>query len=281
MNHSKEFTYATFQDLDLKTTFFASPNPVKNKTILYFHGGGLIYGTRNDLPEQYIQQFLDHGYHFLTFDYPLAPETKLTDILACGKQAVRWFSDNSDSLFETPAKNFILFGRSAGAYLAFLLAAAKDLPTPQKLISFYGYDSLMYPEFNKPSKHYKQFPSVPEVILQKMIGASPIAHGPLQTRYALYLYARQTGKWLSFLGADEKTTETFSLSKEDLEQLPPVFLAQSQADQDVPYSVGEKLAATIPDNYFYKVKNMEHDFDRDIHAPQSINAYEECLNWLG
>ena len=50
--------------------------------ILYFHGGGLLYGDREDLPELHKELFTSAGYVIISFDYPLAPAVKIDDILS-------------------------------------------------------------------------------------------------------------------------------------------------------------------------------------------------------
>lgn len=232
------------------------------------------------MPSVYIQQFLDQGYNFLALDYLLAPETPLTEGYEELKKGIIWFRKEYLSTLELKTNDFILFGRSAGAYLALLLAADPDLPKPEKVISFYGYYSLKDPSFTKKNQYYQKYPAIPETLLSKMIGNKPIAVGPIQTRFSLYLYGRQSGNWLDFLGLTEEETEQFSLKESDLAKLPPTFAAHSQSDQDVPYHFGQKIANAIPNSVLFSVSNLEHDFDRDPSIPQTKEAYSQLMDWL-
>ena len=54
------------------TRYTDSSFPTKAR-ILYFHGGGLLYGSREDLPMLHISRLTQAGYEILAFDYPLAP----------------------------------------------------------------------------------------------------------------------------------------------------------------------------------------------------------------
>lgn len=278
--HAEEYTYHHLKDLALKAAFYRSSSDPVNKTILYFHGGGLVYGSRLDLPDDYIKAFLDAGYHFLTFDYPLAPESPLEDIVSSAKEAVKWFLSESKSTLDSGSSEYILFGRSAGAYLCFLLAKDKALPSPDRIIDFYGYDSLNYREFQTPSPFYSKYPQLTENIVDRMIQPKPLAEGPLQTRYALYLYARQTGKWKDFLKVHNTQNSRFGLTKEDLHNLPPTFIAHSKNDPDVPYRIAETLTDDIPDAYLHSVAGNEHDFDRDSQSESAKKAYKALLDWL-
>ena len=40
--------------------------------IVYYHGGGFLYGERGDLPEPYIDMITAAGYTLVAVDYPLA-----------------------------------------------------------------------------------------------------------------------------------------------------------------------------------------------------------------
>lgn len=275
------YTYHQLNSLDLKATAYKPSGKAADHSILYFHGGGLIYGQREDLPEEYISLFLEAGYNFITFDYPLAPESSLETIYLSGKKGVQQFIEKATTELEMETSSFSLFGRSAGAYLCFLLAKDTDLPNPTHLIDFYGYESLAYEEFFTPSAHYASYPQLPQKAIERMIQPQPIVKGPLQTRYALYLYARQTGKWMEFLNiSKEEAEKQFSLSQSELEQLPPTFIAHSKADQDVPFFIAEKLNDTIPQAHFYTVSDKEHDFDRDPNTPEAKEAYEQLLKWM-
>ena len=44
--------------------------------VVYLHGGGMIYGTKSDLPEELKELFTSNGYTVLALDYLLAPNTK-------------------------------------------------------------------------------------------------------------------------------------------------------------------------------------------------------------
>lgn len=279
MNYT-DYTYAKLDGLDLKASFYRSEKQGTDRTILYFHGGGLLYGQRHDLPDTYISAFLNAGYHFLTFDYPLAPESKLQTIVQTVKEGIRWFTENAESSLKLDQPNYILFGRSAGAYLCYLMAADESLLQPEKLIAFYGYSSLSHQAFAQPSAHYNQFPQLPETVINRLIKTHPIAEAPLQTRFALYLHARQTGKWPDLLTVSPEDIHSFKLSEDELAQLPPTFIAHSRTDQDVPYELADEISRSIGDVQLHTILKGEHDFDRNTEAKESREAYQTLINWL-
>ncbi|MGX7418757.1 alpha/beta hydrolase [Carnobacterium gallinarum] len=276
----QNFTYFQDEHYQLEASLYVANENKKNQTILYLHGGGLIWGSRHDLPESYIQLFVQAGYDFISLDYPLAPETDLAEILSKLELAFHWFQKEALTTLKLSSTNFHLFGRSAGAYLAFICAKNPNVPAPQKIISFYGYASINAAFYLEPNSFYQTYPLVPLNLVDALIQQKPIVTGSLEKRYGIYLYARQTGKWLDLVLKNQADSEKYSLSDEDLALLPPTFIAQSTADEDVPYRIGIDLSLAIPKAKFLSIQGLQHDFDQDFNEPQAKNAYQEAINWL-
>lgn len=272
----------TLEDtLVLHADFHRAVPPRKGKAVLYFHGGGLLCGTRDDLPLLYIREFTAQGYDLICFDYPLAPESPLAEIHRAVYGCLKWFLANKERVLRTGENGYFLFGRSAGAYLALMLAnkiRCEGLPMPTGILSFYGYSGFDIPEFSKPNKHYIKFLPADKSVVERVTRKSGrvVTYGPLQERYLLYIYARQTGTWISLLGE----TEQFSLSPESLALLPPTFLTASSTDPDVPFGVSKYMARAIPQSRFYPVYNLEHDFDRDTSRPEGPAVYKMAVRWM-
>ncbi|HSP47382.1 MAG TPA: alpha/beta hydrolase [Clostridiaceae bacterium] len=100
---------------------FHRAEPFNGVSILYFHGGGLMYGSRKDIDKDTLDRFLAEGYHVLSFDYRLAPESSLDQIYEDAVEGVTWFLRSAEKL-GIPSTDYVLFGRSAGAYLSLLLS---------------------------------------------------------------------------------------------------------------------------------------------------------------
>lgn len=272
--------YGEIQHLPLEATFIRSETNRKEKTIIYIHGGGLVYGNRLDLPEVYINQLLDAGYDFFTLDYPLAPESKLGEIIHSVSNGVNWFLEHAIPTFGIQTNVYILFGRSSGAFLCFLLSKGYLQQRPKAIISLYGYYSLMNSSLKGPNRQYLKFPRLETSTLTKLIGNTPIVNGSIEKRYALYVHYRQTGKWVYQLINPNESLLSYSLTKDDLLALPPTFLTASTDDQDVPYQITYSLSEIIPDNELYTVNGLEHDYDRNTNLPESQKLYLRMINWL-
>ncbi|MEY8336863.1 alpha/beta hydrolase [Lachnospiraceae bacterium 62-35] len=287
----------------------ASPSPgdvfVPGRTILYFHGGGLLCGSRKDFPHIYRDSFLKEGYHFLAFDYPLAPELSVPQIVETCLFCVQWFCTHYQDTLGLKSPDYFLFGRSAGAYLVLQTAfqmkknpafagfsvcsdphqqhnsfPQQSFPLPLGLLLFYGYHSLKEPEFSAPNSYYQT--SYPPVSREQAFQAAkrrPFFDTLKSPRVLLYLYARQTGSWTELLGSLEDL-DNCSLALEQLSNLPPAFLTASSTDRDVPFGISKRMCRSIPGSLFHPIYNLDHEFDQDLSRPEGKQAYEACLKWM-
>lgn len=272
---TKTVTYGKIFSVTLEADFYRSYGPRKEKTLVYFHGGGLVYGSRGDLPEVYLKTFLDAGYDFLAVDYPLYPESSLKEIIEACRKSLSWFHENFGVTLGLSSDEYILFGRSAGGFIANRLAADFRLKPPSRLISLYSYFDLSDEGLTGRSSHYRRFPEINDVTAGHMIMDGPITSARLEKRYLLYVHMRQRGTWLSSGSMDE-----FSIKEDELKYFPTTFLSASDTDTDVPFSQSLRMKRLIPSNSFMPVMDAEHDYDRNHNSPLSKALYERMLKWL-
>ncbi|KFN12369.1 alpha/beta hydrolase [Paenibacillus macerans] len=111
----------TINELQLYGTFYrGSKNQTYKGTILYFHGGGLIFGHREDLPPKYISLLAENGYGLLALDYLLAPESKLPAIMQAIHRSIEWFMKEGLHTLKIDPSNYYVMGRSAGGVFGFV-----------------------------------------------------------------------------------------------------------------------------------------------------------------
>lgn len=273
-------TYTYLDNLPLNLTYYPSLTTTIKPAILYFHGGGLIYGQRDDLPIAYIHQLTAAGHPLITFDYPFVPEVRLRKLIDCLSQGILWFYSEAQATFGLSSKLFYYFGRSAGAYLALLLTKNRSLPQPQGLILFYGYYDLRDPELTLPSSYYNKYPAPSFMTIQPLIKKHPLVSARIEERFPLYLAYRQTGQWGQEVLESNQNLADFSLSNSELAQLPPSFLASSINDQDVPVRITQHMAQLIPDACLKLVDDLPHDFDANSHNPLAQTIYANLISWL-
>lgn len=246
---------------DLATLYRDSEVPAR-AVLLYFHGGGLLFGTRRDLPDFQKAAFLSAGYPILAFDYPLAPAAHLPEILASAAESIRKYPR---ILMDCglPSLPYVLWGRSAGAYLCLLLASGKWLSSPQPagLISYYGYGFLCDNWLGEPCAYYTALPQISREEVAPLFSQYR-TEGSLEQFYSLYVYARQTGSWRSLFYDGREKYFWLDDSLRTVSQLPcPLFATHSILDPDVPWSEYQALCEHYHPAGF-PVTEPEHDFDR-------------------
>jgi acetyl esterase len=249
----------------------------KNKTIVYYHGGGFIFGSKDDLPAYAIEKLTSAGYDLFCMEYPKAPEMSLSQICDFVKEQLIWFQVNHKKL--NLSEDYILFGRSAGGFLVLELAkqmATMNRKVPDKLIVFYGYEDLVEEEFVLPSNHYLKYPRLGWDDVKSAIEKPPIYTSNLLKRYPLYIYARQTGNWLKMLQLDAYSKKALD---EDIQELPSIFLAASYHDKDVSYQNSLKLNKKYYNSVLFTSWSDKHEFDQ-IESGESEDLYKKLLSWL-
>lgn len=238
-------------------------------TVLYLHGGGLIFGSNTDLPPAYTALFTNAGYDMVAIGYPLAPQFRLEAILSSIEDTIGHLGN--DGLLR--GDRLILLGRSAGAFLALQLQARalkRNEALADRLVALYGYADMTGREFTTPSPYFQSFGTVDPL-------PTIPADDDFASRYSLYVGLRQRGDWPGAVldGGD------IAISDDALAVFPPTFLAASAYDPDVPFRSSKRLAKAIPRAQFYRVYDQtDHDFDRDPSGPHGLALYREIIEWL-
>lgn len=215
-------------------------------TIFYFHGGGLIFGSRDDLEASTRDFFLNQGYRIIALDYPLLPETSVLDIISYLQTLIH------DCIQNLKLDTYSFFGRSAGSYLAFKLTESFE---PQVIVSFYGYALLEKTWAKEANKYFSSLPKLNDEAIEKMIKDDNVLYqASIASRYALYVDARQKGTWLDMI-------DTHSEINPD--RLPPLFLWHSLFDPDVAYRESKLLSQFNSDSILVTSFMKRHDLDID------------------
>lgn len=262
-------------------------------TLLWLHGGGLIFGSRGDLPDWQRQAYLDAGYLVVAPDYRLAPEASLDAIVADVEAAYAWLRREGQA-FGVDPERIALVGHSAGAYLA-LTAAGRVEPAPRAVVSFYGYGEVSGGWATTPSPYYTQGPPLTAAEARRVLGDGPLADAPStggqDDRFQFYLYTRQQGAWASEVAGPGLWQDRASLRRYEPLHLieagfPPTVLLHGHADVDVPAAESAALAramerAGVPHVYMQRPA-WGHAFDAAGPGdPEVANAFDIVLGFLG
>lgn len=278
MVHIKRFEL-DYADYKKQATLYFDDEVCLKAVILYFHGGGLLYGLREDLPELHIDTLTKAGYAILAYDYPLAPTATLEVIHKDVCDSVQNYLANAEYYVGSKLPYF-LWGRSAGAYLCLLATAKGDFfVNPHGIISYYGYGFLCDNWFKTPSAYYKTLPPVPSSCVQN-IHYELEANGPMDTHYMRYVYARQTGNWKDLIFTDREKFLYLNYSLRLCDHLPcPLFCAHSTGDTDVPYEEFLELQRKYRPDIFV-ASTYIHDFDRFTDTSTTKDLLEKTIQFL-
>lgn len=270
----------SFKNTELNASFYRPNQSHIKATILYFHGGGLVFGDRDDLPEKYIELLTAKGIAILAVDYPLAPETKMSDILDVSFKITDYFVH--DFLEKIKAKDYFIMGRSAGGFLALSIAlrANQFKNLPMGVISFYGYYNLNDPIFSIPNPHYLKYPLTSDTVISSLVQRGQVITKGDQNRFLLYLASRQKGDWMDLLLSSASQKREFSIPKDQIKKLPPLFLAAAKDDPDVPSRQSQQLAKFHPDADLTIYDLDEHDFDRTHQETVGLASYKKMIRWI-
>ncbi|MGX7109637.1 alpha/beta hydrolase family protein [Facklamia miroungae] len=259
----------------ISATYYKASSP-ENSLLIYLHGGGLIFGGREDLDQDYLELLTDNGYSILALDYLLAPENNLDEIIRILVKTLEWYQDKGYLIVGQKDPFYYLFGRSAGAYLALQLISRMSSNWIKGIISFYGYYKLNDANFLYPSPHYLNSAKVSKELIKTFIQSHPIVNGNQSERYLIYLYCRQVGSWIDFL---TDSPQDFSLSKEQIKNIPPTLLVHSDKDPDVPFQQSKQINQLAKESILIKVPSTLHDFDR-TDKTKGLEIYQQVIQWL-
>lgn len=96
------------------------PTAVDFAPLVIFIHGGYWKGRSKDQFAWLAPAFTDRGFNFATVGYPLAPEAKLTGIVASCRAAIHWLLNYPSGLRFDPTRVHVI-GHSAGGHLAAMM----------------------------------------------------------------------------------------------------------------------------------------------------------------
>lgn len=274
--------YKKTNDFEIKGDFYSTEKQA-NPVIVFIHGGGLFWGSREDMRAEQIDFFNQAGFNIFSIDYRLAPETKLPEIKSDLVDALAWLENDGLKQFHYNPEKVVVMGSSAGGFLALLTGTLQK--KPQAIVSFYGYGDITGDWAKKPSPHYQKMTTVPKDLAKMLVTNKPLSIGPIEKRYAIYMYARQTGEWIEEISGLIKgdLSEFCPINYADA-QFPPTILLHGTMDEDVPYEQSVLMSETLTkagvDNQLITIPNGKHVFDEDWQNPVVKKAFDEVLHFL-
>jgi acetyl esterase/lipase len=237
-------------------------DPANTEQVLIYHGGGLMIGSSEMIPQPQIDWLADHGFLVVTPNYRLAPQVTGATSLADSVEACDWaISDLADimkSLYgvNVNTASIAAMGHSSGGTIALHVGSCR----PTKAITAF-YPSLYLsdessdahkpyngPPFgNVPAYHptEEDWASITPVTKQISEMSLPRPNTPPHPRIRWQVDMCTKGKWLSTLCPDGDYRSIDPLTRLNADW-PPVIFITGEAD-------------TIPGSTLDLVKRAEID----------------------
>src|SRR5205085_90443 len=94
----KTYTYKTAGEVKIQADVHRADDREIRPVVVWLHGGALITGNRNSVPQRLLDLCRTEGYVLVSLDYRLAPEVKLPAIIEDVQDAFRWLREQAREL---------------------------------------------------------------------------------------------------------------------------------------------------------------------------------------
>jgi acetyl esterase/lipase len=235
--------------LEIKADVYPYGDTKVRPAVVSLHGGALIMGHRENLSSALKSFALTNGYVLVSFDYRLAPETKLPAIIEDIEDAFRWLRREGPKRFHLDPERIAVTGGSAGGYLT-LATGYRVQPRPRVLLAFFGYGDLIGDWYATPSphpRHNQRKISADEAWQQVNGPAVADARERKGDGGIFYNFCRQSGLWPKAVSGWDPRKESekffpFMPVKNVTREYPPTALIHGTADTDVPIEQSRMMA---------------------------------------
>jgi acetyl esterase/lipase len=274
------FVYKTVEGHEIKANIFLPNTNEMHPVIVFFHGGGFIFGNRDQgLNEILKEKLLANNYAVISADYRLAPETKLDEILKDVSDIIKWIRLNGQLKFNLDTSKIVTAGGSAGGYLA-LSTGFNHNWTPNAIIAIStptGFSSANIQTgdlsvLNQPGPY-------------DIVKSTVVSYGDYESRMTLWRFLAKNGLGLyevfGFDPAKEpEKLDKFTLTNNIKSDYPPTLIIHAKND---------RLVDLEQVNTFYKFLN-ENKIESKLylvengHSSKLINqnpdAVDEIISFL-
>ncbi|CCG83333.1 protein of unknown function [Taphrina deformans PYCC 5710] len=262
-----------------------SPRTHALSIILWFHGGGLLQGSRKTAPPHLLRGVENQEYCLISADYRLAPQASVADIVDDALDALRFVRRQLSFRLDANAihaNDIAVSGSSAGGYLALLLALRDSklrsclaiYPITDPLGDFFvtsqptpAYEKAQVQPFldeNAPVMSCNDPSSARNKMYFDMMASANLAQ-------LLKLKQSQMGDSSRYIVAAEVESLT------EGQKVCPIYMVHGNADRFVgieqAYVVRDALNAKGMSNVFDEVDGADHSFDTDPSITMD-NMYE-------
>lgn len=248
----KTYVYKQVGDVKIEADVYRPEDDAVRPVLVWIHGGALIVGNRQGVPQQLLDLCRDEGYALVSIDYRLAPETKLPAIIEDIKDAFAWIRGAGAEQAHLDPQRLVVSGGSAGGYLTMMTGFVVE-PRPKALVAYWGYGNLDAAWYSEPSKFYRETVAlIPKDVAYQAVGKTVLTgagNAPEhRNRGKFYHYLRQNGLWLQEVAGMQPGSADltpYCPVKNIDADYPPILMVHGTVDTDVPYEQSAEMAEEL------------------------------------
>ncbi len=257
---SPDIVYGTANNTQLKLdVWYPNASTTPTKTLVYFHGGGWIFGAKGYSILSYLP-FLEKGWRVVDVEYRMASNSLAPAAVEDTRCALRWVFRNAKQ-YNFDTSKIVLMGHSAGGHLSLISGMLPD-KTP--------LDNNCYAD-----EKYGDVPIKVAAIVNwfGITDVNDIIQGPNLKNYGVM--------WMGSQKDAGEIAKNVSPLTHVRAGNAPVITIHGDKDDVVPYTHGTRLKEALDKvgvkNQLYTVKGGGHgQFTREQYIP----AWQEVFKFL-
>ncbi|GAA6064101.1 hypothetical protein JCM10212_003664 [Sporobolomyces blumeae] len=301
----KTVIYRTVRGVDIALDYILPPSSDERSqdgkddklpVVVWFHGGGLIQGSRKSLYPHLLNAAARHHVCFISADYRLAPQTRFPGILSDLTCLFSYllspaFAKATDDRLDL--SRIVTIGNSAGGYLSLIagLGVAFDESGTKRetqlvgrikgVVSIYGITSVtdsFWHEKQRPVSYADRVLTEDEMREHLDPEADEISCNDSNSdRNKMYTYMIQEAILQNLLlDGTDLDPELFTVARAVREErtvkpVPPVYLVHGTADDKVPHHQSVQVFEALRDKghevEYEEREGCDHSFDADEGEP--------------
>lgn len=268
------FVYKTAQvPIHLDVHLPATTSDIKRLPLLiWFHGGGLLLGTREKVAPHHIRGVTRNEYILISVDYRLCPQVGIGEVLEDVKDSIHWSAtelpkklEGGDKLLDTT--RIAVSGSSAGGYLALLAGLYCTETRPKVVLPIYPITNPFGEFFTNPQPH--PLGHLEKSALEPYLDPkAPVQIGTHDgdPRQNFYYYMMQEANLAQLLHLKEGD-DTFIIAPQIRKKgsYLPTFIVHGDADKFVGVEQADEVVDVLKeigaDVEFERLGGLDHLFD--------------------
>jgi acetyl esterase/lipase len=255
-----DVVYGSGNNTPLKLdVWYPRDNPKPTPTLVYIHGGGWIFGSKEGAVYQ-ILPFLEKGWRVVNVEYRMAGNSLAPAAVEDTRCALRWIYRNAKQ-YNFDTSKIVLTGHSAGGHLSLITAMLPD----KTLLDNNCYADEKYGDVKMKVAAVINWYGITDV--------NDIIQGANLKNYAVM--------WMGSQGNAAEIARTVSPISYVRADLPPIITIHGDKDDVVPYThatrLHEALRASGVPNKLHTVTGGGHGM---FELKDYVSSFEEIWKFL-